>query len=71
MNCPYCSSEKLLDKLSGQELETHIQLHADLLRLKDLFLDTPIGVTGWDDSVNQSIVDIKQAQLSDWQEMLS
>ncbi len=71
MICPYCSSDKLLEKQPGMLLETHIQLHADLLKLRDHFLDTPIAVTAWEELVKESIVDTKQAQLSDWQEMLS
>ncbi len=71
MICPYCSSDKLLERLDGTSLEMHIQLHADLLKLRDLFLDMPIAVTAWEELVSQSIVDTKLERLSVSQEMLS
>ncbi len=60
MICPYCSLDKLLEKQPGILQEMHIQLHADLLKLNDHFLDTPIAVTAWDELVNLSIEDTKQ-----------
>ncbi len=71
MICPYCSSQKLPDKLPDTPLEMHIQLHADLLKLRDHFLDTPTAVTAWEELVSQSIRDTKQELLSDSPEMRS
>ncbi len=71
MNCPYCSSDRLLEKPSDMLLEMHIQLHADLLKLRDHFLDTPIAVTAWEELVNQSIVDTKRVLSQDLLEMRS
>lgn len=71
MICPYCSSDKYLEKLDGMSLEMHIQLHADLVKLRNHFLDTPIAVTAWEELVNQSIVDTKRERLLDSREMPS
>ncbi len=63
MKCHYCSLDQQLVLQDRLSLDTHIQLHADLLTLNGLLLDGRTEETVWVDLENRFMQVTKPVQL--------
>ncbi len=63
MKCHYCSLDQPLVLQDQLSLDTHIQLHADLLTLNGLLLDGRTEETVWADLENRFMQVTKPVQL--------